>query len=131
MPHKKMQQYVNVDRTRVMSIVALSGEHGQEHIIAEARFVKHRDRPYADVAFVVDENHQGLGIATHLYRMLIRLGREAGLEGFTADVLASNKEMLKVFEKGDIPFEAVLRYGTYEITIPFAGTAGPLPGETR
>ncbi|UCE51592.1 MAG: GNAT family N-acetyltransferase [Desulfobacterales bacterium] len=119
MPHAKMQEYVNVDFSQIMSIVGLVGEAGQGHIIAEARFVKLQDRPVADVAFIVDEQYQGLGLATHLYKMLIRLAKDRGLQGFTADVLASNKAMMKVFEKGGAIVKAELEYGVYRLTIPF------------
>jgi acyl-CoA hydrolase/RimJ/RimL family protein N-acetyltransferase len=119
MPHAKMQQYVNVDFSQVMSIVGLVGEVGQGHIIAEARFVKDKNRPYADVAFVVDEQYQGIGLATYLYRMLIRLAKDRGIQGFTADVLSSNKAMIKVFEKGGAMVKAQLEYGVYQLTIPF------------
>ncbi len=119
MPHARMQEYVNVDCNRAMSIVGLVGETGEEHIIAEARYMKDQRRPYADVAFVVDEKYQGLGIATFLYDMLIRIAKERGIRGFTADVLASNKSMMKVFEKGDLPVKAKLEQGTFELTIDF------------
>ena len=59
--------------------------------------------PSADVAFVVDENYQGLGIASFLFEMLIRVAREQGIRRFTADVIADNKAMLKVFEKAPFP----------------------------
>ncbi|MBN1635250.1 MAG: GNAT family N-acetyltransferase [Deltaproteobacteria bacterium] len=119
MPHAKMQQYVNVDCNRTISIVALIGPPEQEHIIAEARFVKDIKQPYGDVAFVVDEKYQGRGIAQHLYQMLIRLAKERGLRGFTADVLVSNKSMMKVFEKGGLHVNARLAGVAYELTIPF------------
>jgi GNAT superfamily N-acetyltransferase len=119
MPHAKMQQYVNVDYSKVMSIVGLVGEPGRGHIIAEGRFVKHADRPYADMALVVDEEYQGLGIATFLMKMLARLAKERGLRGFTADVVASNKGMMKVLEKADLPVKARLKGGVYEVTVPF------------
>ncbi|HPI94248.1 MAG TPA: GNAT family N-acetyltransferase [Deltaproteobacteria bacterium] len=119
MPHAKMQQYVNVDCNRICSIVALVGPPDSEHIIAEARFVKDRTRPYGDVAFVVDEEYQGIGIALYMLNMLIRLAKERGLQGFTADVLASNKSMLKVFEKTGLSVKASLSSGAYEITMPF------------
>lgn len=119
MPHKEMQDYVNVDYRDVLSIVGLVGEPGQERIIAEGRYVKHDRRPYADTAFIVDETYQGLGIATFLYRMLVRHAVQRGLSGLTADVLATNKSMIKVFEKGDYPVEARLRGGVYAITINF------------
>lgn len=121
MPHTKMQEYVNIDYSQVMSIVGLINEPGQGHIIAEARFVKEPDAPFADVAFVVDEEFNGLGIATYLYKMLIRLAKERGLHGFTADVLSSNAGMMAVFEKGGI-VKAKLEYGVYKLKMPFEKT---------
>jgi acyl-CoA hydrolase/RimJ/RimL family protein N-acetyltransferase len=118
MPHAKMQGYVNVDYRKVMSIVGVVGEHGKGRIIAEARFVKDPHRPYADIAFVVDEEYQGLGIATFLYRKLVQLAKERGVEVLTADVLATNKAMMKVLEKGGFPIRAKLESGVYELTIP-------------
>ncbi len=119
MPHSKMQEYVNVDYGKVMSIVGVVGDRGKGHIIAEARYVKAPNRPYGDVAFVVDEEYQNLGIATFLYKQLMRLAKERGLQGFTADVLSANKEMMRVFEKGAAEVKATLEYGVYRLSIPF------------
>lgn len=122
MPHEKTQEYVNVDYIDVLSIVALSGKPGQQTIIAEARFAKHQNKPFVDIAFVVDEAYQGYGIATYLYQMLARLAKDRGAQGMTADVLASNRAMLKVFEKGDFPVQAKVEQGIYKLTIDLAGS---------
>ena len=47
---------------------------------------------------VVDGQYQGLGIASHLLRLLIKYAKDRGIQGFTADILASNKAMMNVFE---------------------------------
>src|SRR5512137_459196 len=121
MPHGKMQEYVNVDYRRAMSIVGVVHEKGMDRIIAEARYVRLADRPYADTAFLVDEAYQGKGISTFLLNMLIRIAREqGGIEGFRADVLLDNKSMLRVFEKTPFPLRAVVSEGVYEIVISFA-----------
>ncbi len=86
---------------------------------AEARFVKDKQSSYGEVAFIVDEKYQGRGIATYLYKMLIRLAKERGLKGFTAEVLHANKEMMKVFENGDLAIDARLENGLYRLTVPF------------
>ncbi|MBW1813480.1 MAG: GNAT family N-acetyltransferase [Deltaproteobacteria bacterium] len=118
MPHAKMQEYVCTDYSKAMSIVGLIGDPGSGHIIAEARYVKERSASLeADVAFVVDEEYQGLGIATYLYKMLIRLAKERGVKIFTSDVLSSNSSMMKVFEKGEMPFKARLEGGIYHLII--------------
>jgi len=120
MPHKKMQEYVNVDYRSFMSIVAVIEESGVEKIIAEARYARHKDSDYADTAFIVDERYQGKGIASYLFDLLIRVAREEGIAGFTADVLADNKAMLKVYEKAPFPIQAVLSRGIYKLNIPFS-----------
>ncbi len=119
MPHTKMQAYVNVDYHSEMSIVALINEPGQEIIIAEARYARDEESGFGDVAFFVDEKYQGLGIAQYLYDLLIRLAKERGLDGFTAEVLQENKGMLKVFERGGLPMEALLKDGVYKLRMPF------------
>lgn len=120
MPHAKMQEYATIDYTKTMSIVGLMGEPGAGRIVAEARYVRFPDKPVADVAFVVDEAFQGKGIATFLFRALRRKAKEVGIQGFKADVLATNKGMLKVFETAsEAPIKAVMDSGIYELSIPF------------
>jgi acyl-CoA hydrolase/ribosomal protein S18 acetylase RimI-like enzyme len=117
MPHEKMQEYVNVDYRDVLSIVALVGEPGQQTLIGEARFARHRNKPEVDIAFVVDEAYQGYGIATHLCGMLAKEAKDRGAQAMTADVLTSNRAMLKVFEKGGFPVQAKMEQGVYALTI--------------
>jgi len=119
MPHGQMQSYVNVDQSCVLSVVGLVGAPGEARIIAEGRFVRDKARPYGDVAFIVDEQFQGIGIASQLMKILTHHARERGLLGFTADVLTSNAAMLRVFEKSGIPIKKVAREGVYELTLTF------------
>ncbi|MBP1666478.1 MAG: GCN5-related N-acetyltransferase, partial [Bacteroidetes bacterium] len=103
-----------------MSVVGIIEEGGIERIISEGRFVLNQDRQFADTAFIVDEKYHGRGIASFLLSMLLNLAREQGIKGFTADVLADNKAMLKVYEKSCYPIKALVEYGVYHITIHFA-----------
>ena len=123
MPHSKMQEYVNVDYRDSLSIVGLIGEHDQQNLIAEARFIRYKDKPMADVAFVVDEAYQGRGIASFMYQMLARLAKERGITALAADVLVSNPSMLKVFENADYPVKAKLDGGAYALTIDLSHIA--------
>lgn len=119
MPHAKMQQYVNIDYNKIMSVVGLAGEPGEEHIIAEARYGLEPMGHFAEVAFVVEEKFQGRGIATYLLKMLMRIAKERGIRGFTAEVLTSNKGMMRVFEKIGLPIKADIHHGVYVMTMPF------------
>ena len=124
MPHAKMQAYVNVDYREVLSVVGLVGEPGSQTIIAEARIAKHPDKPFMDMAFVVDEQYQGFGIASFLLKMLTRLAKERGAVKITADVLSSNRAMLKVFEKSEYPLTGKLDGGAYAISIDLTKPRG-------
>jgi GNAT superfamily N-acetyltransferase len=119
MPHEKMQEYVNVDWSRDLSIVGLVGEEGKGRIIAEGRYLGTKSSSLAELVFVVDESFQSIGIGTFLYGMLIRLAKERGIKGFTAEVLFDNQAMMKVFHKGELPVLAQLEGGVYHLTIPF------------
>jgi len=129
MPHSQMQEYVNVDFRRAMSIVGLIEKPGEGKIIAEGRYVRLADRPYGDIAFVVDEDWQGFGIASFMTKFLVQVAMERGLKGFSADVLASNRGMMRVFEKLGMPIHTRLEMGAYEVTIPFR-TDGEIGAET-
>jgi ribosomal protein S18 acetylase RimI-like enzyme len=53
----------------------------------------------AEVAFLVVDGYQGLGIGSALARHLIGLARQSGLEELVADVLPENSAMLKLFKR--------------------------------
>lgn len=120
MPHDRMQEYVNADCQSVLSIVALTTDSSTPRIVAEARYLRDGTRTSAEVAFLVDEAFHGIGVGTFLFRMLMRLARERGITQFTADVLAANKAMLTVFERGGVPVSAQLLHGVYQITMPLS-----------
>ena len=119
MPHAEMQKYVNIDYNRFMSVVGLEGDVGKGRIIAEARYAKLHVRPLADVAFIVDEAYQGLGIASYLMQMLIRVAKEQGIKGFVASVLGGNRSMLRVFEKSGLTMQTRVEEGIVSVTLPF------------
>lgn len=99
MPHKDMQPYVNIDYQEVLSVVAVVEKGRNERIIAEARYAyDQRDDAY-EIAFIVDEEFQGKGLATFLCDYLIKIARDRGIARFVALVLPRNESMLKVFDK--------------------------------
>lgn len=123
MPHTQMQRYASVDSNRTVSVVGLAGKPGQRHIIAEARYLSRLEENLADVAFIVDERYRGLGIAGYLHELLGRMAIRNGLEGFRAEVFATNKPMLRVFERG--PWKPTICQGgsILELRMPFGAAS--------
>ncbi len=118
MPHSKMQEYVNVEWNHTMSIVGLVGEPGEGTIISEARYLGDKSSPSAEIALIVDEEYNNLGIATHMVNLLIKLGKERGIETLTAEILSSNRKMMKVFKKACPNLESDFEQGVYSIIMP-------------
>jgi GNAT superfamily N-acetyltransferase len=71
---------------------------GHKEMVAIGTYAEDTERR-AEVAFVVREDHQGLGIASHLLQTLERIARRNGFRGFRATVLSENVAMLRVFKK--------------------------------
>jgi acyl-CoA hydrolase/ribosomal protein S18 acetylase RimI-like enzyme len=118
MTHTKMQSYVNVDWANTMSVVGLEGKPGQGRIVAEARYLCDPKEEWAEVAFVVDEAYQSMGISSYLFKLLIRIAKDQRLKGFYAEVLPSNMAMMKVFRKSGLEVNAELDDKVYNVTIP-------------
>jgi RimJ/RimL family protein N-acetyltransferase len=89
--------YVNVDFVSHVALVALLEEDGQPVIVGGARYIMVQPNQ-AEIAFAVDDAHQGKGIGAALMRHLAVIARKAGLKELVADVLPENTAMLKVFE---------------------------------
>jgi len=117
MPHENLQRYVNVSEDDGLSLVVLTGPRETERIIAESRYILGSDKEFADVAFMVDENFHGRGIATFLLKHMIEIAKEKGIKGLKADVLDSNSPMLAVFNK--LPYVQHRQVGAGEISLKF------------
>lgn len=118
MPHSKMQEYVNVDWRHTLSIVGLIGEPGEGVIIAEARYLSGASGQEAEIAIIVDENYNNLGIATHMVHLLMKLGKDRGIEIFTAEVLSSNHKIMKVFKRACPGLDIYQSEGVYSVAMP-------------
>ena len=102
MPHKEMQTYVSIDYEEVLSVVAIVEKGRNERIIAEARYAYDKRAGTYEIAFIVDEEFQGKGVATFMFNYLIKIARDRGIGWFIAYVLPRNDAMLKVFERSKI-----------------------------
>ncbi len=89
--------YVNVDFATHVALVAVLEEDGRPVIVGGARYIVVQPGQ-AEVAFAIDDAHQGKGIGTVLMRHMITLARRGGLTELIADFLPDNIAMLKVLK---------------------------------
>ncbi len=95
---RDVQRFTTVDyRDRVALVLTVA-----EKLIAVGRYdVIERvgDRTKAEVAFLVQDTHQGRGIGQLLLEHLAQAGRERGVSRFVAEVLPDNRRMIQVFRE--------------------------------
>ncbi len=99
MPHERLQEFVVIDYTQEMVILATEGEEENEKILGIGQYGIGQDVHSAEVAFAVRDNYQRQGIGSELLQYLIYLGKKNGLLAFVAEVLYENMPMLSIFEK--------------------------------
>ena len=93
LPESTLKAAVNVDHVDHEALVAvplLSAE-----IVGECRFIRLPDQPdTAEIGVTVVDAWQGRGLGSALIARLSERAAEAGIEYFTAEVLAENRSML-------------------------------------
>jgi acyl-CoA synthetase (NDP forming)/GNAT superfamily N-acetyltransferase len=72
----------------------------------------------AEIAFAVSDHMHGRGVATLLLDHLVSIARLRGLSAFTAETLADNVAMLRVFAGAGLPVRRQLADGVIESTFP-------------
>ncbi len=75
----------------------------------------------AELAFLVEEDYQGRGLASALLRHMIRIARAKGLDQLEADVLARNVAMLRVFRRSGLPMTLRQEGNVVHVTLSLGG----------
>jgi acyl-CoA hydrolase/GNAT superfamily N-acetyltransferase len=92
------QQWASVDYRKNMSMIGMARIGGHQEIIAIGSYAEESESR-AEVAFVVREDFQGMGIASHLLATMEQIAKANNYTGFLATVLRENTAMLHVFKK--------------------------------
>ncbi|HEY7795423.1 MAG TPA: GNAT family N-acetyltransferase, partial [Gaiellaceae bacterium] len=100
----------------------VAGGDGRERVVAVANYVRLRDPAVAEAAFAVADAYQRRGIGTRLVEQLARRAAAVGIERFVAEVLADNRDMLRVFEGIGFELSRELTGGEIELRFPIAPT---------
>ncbi|MEV2248426.1 GNAT family N-acetyltransferase [Streptomyces sp. NPDC049970] len=114
---------------RVGLAVTIGGE-----FIATVRYdrIDDRGRPAsapadeAEVAFLVQDAHQGRGVASALLEHIAAVARERGIRRFAAEVLPANNKMIKVFRDAGFTQHRSFEDGSVHLTLDLEPTAESL-----
>jgi acyl-CoA synthetase (NDP forming)/RimJ/RimL family protein N-acetyltransferase len=127
-PERDLQRFVNVDHRDREALVVSSGGH----LIAVARYERlGPDADDAEVAFVVEDAHQGQGIGSVLLEHLAAAARDAGIRRFVAEVLPENRGMLRVFGEAGYQVQREYADGVVHLTFPIEPTEQSMAVQRR
>lgn len=76
----------------------------------------------AEVAFLVQDAHQGRGVASALLEHIAAVARERGIRRFAAEVLPANNKMIKVFRDAGYTQQRSFEDGSVHLTLDLEPT---------
>jgi GNAT superfamily N-acetyltransferase len=118
-PHEMLQDFIAVDYFSKMVLVAVREEDGRESICGLGQYGMNSDMYMADVALVVRDDCQKKGVAGELLSYLTYLAKKQGLLGFTAEVLAGNEPVFRLFKRMGFDVSKRNEEGVYEMKAMF------------
>ena len=112
---EELRRVTECDGASEAALVATVGTGEQEIIVALGEYV--RSGAAAHIAFAVEEDFQGRGIASRLLRQLAAIARANGITQFEADVLAENTPMLAVLRNSKLRMRTRHEEGVVHATL--------------
>jgi RimJ/RimL family protein N-acetyltransferase/acyl CoA:acetate/3-ketoacid CoA transferase beta subunit len=119
MPHERLQEFVVIDYTQQMVILAVISLGERDVIVGVGQYSIIQTTHTAEVGFAVRDDYQNKGIGKELLSYLTYLAKRQGLLGFYAEVLAENRAMLHLFDKMGFDIKKTRGEGVYELEMTF------------
>ncbi|TDB83527.1 GNAT family N-acetyltransferase [Actinomadura sp. KC216] len=131
---RDVEHFTSVDHDRRVALIATIGEE----MVAVVRYDRLGDRPEGDrpggdgtegerpataeVAFLVEDAHQGRGLGPVLLEHIAAAARERGVRRFVASVLPDNRRMTRVFREAGYRAEQRFEEGVIELVLDLEPT---------
>ena len=98
-PHEVRVRYCNIDYDREIAIVAEIVEDGKRKILGVSRINIEADGKSGEMAFIIADYWQGLGLGTKMVDYTLDIAKEMGVENVYAIMLQDNYRALSLTKK--------------------------------
>jgi len=99
-------RYCNIDYSSELAIVAELVEAGQRRLLGVVRLIIHSDKRTAEIAFIIADPWQGLGLGSKMFDFMIKICNEKRLETVYALVLPDNYKAISFLNKKGCTIES-------------------------
>ncbi len=111
------------DFTDAGCLLATESESDEARIVGLANYISMNNNRTAEVAFLIEDSFQGLGISTLLLERIAGLAAANGIIEFEAEVLPDNQQMINVFKSSGFEIHKVWHSDTIHVEFPVDGAA--------
>lgn len=119
-PHQERQYFLDVDHVdNVAMVLETCDPRTEPEIVGIAQYFRDPVSNFADVGFIVRDTWQHKGLGRILVDEMIRLARERGIKGLTAEVLSMNHAMLRLFQSTGLDVRTEMESGVCLVEIHF------------
>jgi acetyltransferase len=115
-PHEVRVRYCNIDYDREIAIVAELSEEGRRKILGVVRLSIEPDGKAGEIAFIVADPWQGLGLGTKMIDYMIEICKDKKLERIYGIMLAENSRAIGIMKQMGFTIE-YLDDGTVKATL--------------
>ena len=120
-PTLSVAELTHLTQVDYVDRLALVIEDG-EQLVAVGRYDRYPMTTRAEVAFVVADDHQHLGLGIELLERLADAAWVRGITTFSAETMVSNREMMSVFRRSGFPVASTFSDGEISVRFPIEPT---------
>jgi acetyltransferase len=115
-PHEVRVRYCNIDYDREIAIVAELTEGGRRKILGVVRLIIEPNGKIGEIAFIIADPWQHLGLGTKMVDYMIEICKDRGLEAIYGIMLPDNHRAIRLMNKMGFNIEH-LDEGTVKATL--------------
>jgi acetyltransferase len=105
--HKTLTRYCNIDYNREICIVAILRDKGKSCAVSMSRLIVEPDGKTGELAIVVGDPWQNMGIGSEMFEYIVQISRDMGLVKIFGECLVENESMLHILRKNNFEVEPI------------------------
>ena len=93
-----IKQNVTIDYDNIFALVGIIGEIGKEKIVALCSYQRDNTSNMGEIAFTVHDEWRNKGLTKFMLRVLERVAKDNGLDGFKGEIMWQNRKMVHIIK---------------------------------